>query len=303
MCHEQVLEADLFVGLIGMRRGWEPPSDNSERRSITEMEYDWAKDHAPRFMYVAPDDFPVPGNLRETDEEHRRHLGFRQRIMNELVVSQDGFVSAENLPTPEVLAQRVVDALTNHVLSGDLIERIRPKRGPNPTSNLSDEIVERLLNILDKRGGLNTADKGVPFSTSFDVFVSYPHQDKPTAEATCSALEAAGVRCRIAPRDIAPGADWAASIVDAIDQCRVMVLIFSNSTNASRQIQREVQRAFDRGIPVIPLRIEDVAPANALAYYMGPVQWLDALTPPLERHLTHLTGAVTALLRAPRKTT
>src|SRR3954447_18369439 len=132
----------------------------------------------------------------------------------------------------------------------------------------------------------------------FDVFISYPHQDKTAADAACAALEAAGVRCWFAPRDIEPGAEWAASIIEAIEQCRVMVLIFSGNANRSKQVQREVQNACDRDLPVIPLRIENVAPVKGLAFFMGPVHWLDALTPPLEQHLARLTQRVTALLRA-----
>ena len=50
----------------------------------------------------------------------------------------------------------------------------------------------------------------------FDVFISYPHQDKTMADAACARLEAEGIRCWMAPRDITPGADWGESIVDAI---------------------------------------------------------------------------------------
>ena len=50
-------EADIFVGLIGNYRGWEPDGDNKQR-SITEMEYDWAVDaKKPRLMFVAPEEF------------------------------------------------------------------------------------------------------------------------------------------------------------------------------------------------------------------------------------------------------
>jgi hypothetical protein len=42
----------------------------------------------------------------------------------------------------------------------------------------------------------------------YDAFISYSNLDKATADATCAALEAAGIRCRIAPRDILPGAEW-----------------------------------------------------------------------------------------------
>jgi hypothetical protein len=130
----------------------------------------------------------------------------------------------------------------------------------------------------------------------FDVFISHSHQDKAAADAACSALETAGIRCWIAPRDVAPGADWAGAIVGAIDHCRAMVVIFSSGANRSKQIYREVQRAFEKELPVIPLRIENVVPEDSLAYYMGPVHWLDAMTPPLEDHLKHLVTSVSAIL-------
>jgi hypothetical protein len=133
---------------------------------------------------------------------------------------------------------------------------------------------------------------------SIDVFISYPHQDKVVADAACAKLEAEGIRCWIAPRDVSPGTEWAAAIIDAIDNCRVMILIFSSSANGSKQVHREVQQAFDGGKPVVPVRIEDVTPEKSLRYYMGPVHWLDALTPPLEWHLQRLTQSVGALLRA-----
>jgi len=41
------------------------------------------------------------------------------------------------------------------------------------------------------------------------VFISYAQADKATAEQVCCALEAAGVACWIAPRNISPGADYA----------------------------------------------------------------------------------------------
>jgi hypothetical protein len=132
---------------------------------------------------------------------------------------------------------------------------------------------------------------------SFDVFISYPHQDKPIADGACAKLEASGIRCWIAPRDVPPGKEWAAAIIDAIDHSRVMVLIFSSGANQSKQVHREVQRAFDREVPVVPLRIENVAPEKSLAYYMGPVHWLDALTPPLEKHLQQLAESVRALTK------
>ena len=77
-----------------------------------------------------------------------------------------------------------------------------------------------------------------------------------------------------------------------------MLLIFSSHANHSKQIRREVQRAFDRDVPVVPFRVENVLPEKSLAYFMGPVHWLDALTPPLEQHLQRLAASVKALVQA-----
>jgi len=130
----------------------------------------------------------------------------------------------------------------------------------------------------------------------FDVFISHSQQDKVAADAACSALEAAGIRCWIAPRDVPPGAAWPAAIIDAIDHCRAMVLIFSSGANQSKLVYREVQRAFDKEVPVVPFPIENVTPEHSLAYYVETVHWLDAVTPPFEGHLKQLAVSIAALL-------
>ena len=129
-----------------------------------------------------------------------------------------------------------------------------------------------------------------------DVFISYSSKDKPVADATCAKLEGRGIRCWLAPRDISPGADWSVSIIDAINGAAVMVLVFSANANASQQIKREVERAVNKGIPVIPLRIENVAPEKSLEYFISTPHWLDAFSPPMERHLTYLGEVIAHIL-------
>jgi TIR domain-containing protein len=151
-------------------------------------------------------------------------------------------------------------------------------------------------------------DAAVPESTprpsartsrmAHDVYISYSHVDKAAADAACATLERAGIRCWIAPRDITPGDEWSAAIIKAIDHCRAMVLIFSQNANNSRQIRREVERAITVGIPLVPVRIEDVVPTESLAYFMGTVHWLDAMTPPFENHLLKLADSLKGLLQA-----
>lgn len=128
-----------------------------------------------------------------------------------------------------------------------------------------------------------------------DVFISYSSHDKKVADAACARLEQRGRRCWIAPRDVG-GGEWGKAIVDGIREARIFVLIFSGHANRSPQVNREVERAVSKGIPIIPLRIEDVVPSDSLEYFISNQHWLDALTPPLNRHLGQLADVVERLL-------
>jgi type II secretory pathway pseudopilin PulG len=125
-----------------------------------------------------------------------------------------------------------------------------------------------------------------------DVFISYSNKDKTVADAVCAMLEQSKVRCWIAPRDIDAGSEWGESIIEGINNSRVMVLVFSKSANESPQIRREVERAVNKGIIIVPFRIEDVIPTKSLEYFIGAVHWLDALTPPIEHHLEKLAANI-----------
>ena len=129
-----------------------------------------------------------------------------------------------------------------------------------------------------------------------DVFISYSSKDKPTADATCAALEAKELRCWIAPRDIVPGADWGESIIDGIAASRAFVLLLSANANLSPQIKREVERAVHAGLSIITMRIEDVQPSKSLEYFLSTPHWLDAMSPPLERHLAYLADVLRAVI-------
>ncbi len=131
---------------------------------------------------------------------------------------------------------------------------------------------------------------------AFDAFISYASQDKPVADAVCARLEAAGIRCWIAPRDITPGMSYGEAIINAIHAARVMILVFSSHANASPQVPKEIERAVSNNVPIIPYRIENVTPGASLDYFIGSVHWLDALTPPMEQHLDSLVTTVRKLV-------
>lgn len=131
---------------------------------------------------------------------------------------------------------------------------------------------------------------------AIDTFISYSHEDKTVADAICATMETHGIRCWIAPRDVLPGMDWSESIIEALSQSKIMVVVISSLSNQSAQVRREVERAVSKGVVVVPFRIEDVPLSKSLEYFLSTPHWLDALTPPLEQHLENLARTVARIL-------
>jgi hypothetical protein len=61
----------------------------------------------------------------------------------------------------------------------------------------------------------------------------------------------------------------ASGIINAIESSRIMILIFSKSANVSPQIKREVERAVNKGVYIIPFRVDDIPPARSLEYFIS----------------------------------
>jgi hypothetical protein len=125
-----------------------------------------------------------------------------------------------------------------------------------------------------------------------DIFISYSQPDRDCAGELTHNLEASGFTVWIAPRDVSPAAEWAAEIIDAISEAKVMVLIFSSSSNASPQVRREVERAVHKDVRILPFRIEDVLPSRSLEYFLSAQHWLDGFPPPREPHYERLCACL-----------
>ena len=129
-----------------------------------------------------------------------------------------------------------------------------------------------------------------------DVFISHAAEDKILADAVCAALEAEGIRCWIAPRDVLAGRDWAESIVDALNEARVMVLIYSAKAADSPHVKKELTLGVGSGTVIVPLRIEDVPLTGMMQFYLMDTHWLDAMNPPSQHEIKLLVDTVKSLL-------
>ena len=130
-----------------------------------------------------------------------------------------------------------------------------------------------------------------------DVFISYASEDRVIGDAICFALEDSGIECWMAPRDIEAGRSWSSTIIDAIGRSRVMILVLTAKANTSKQVIREIERAVNQGVTVLPFRVEEIKLSKDLEYFLSMTHWLDAFTEPLDTHLKELFTSVQSLLR------
>src|SRR5947209_18931689 len=136
---------------------------------------------------------------------------------------------------------------------------------------------------------------------SADVFISHSSQDKDVADRMCAFLESRGLRCWIAPRNIKVGTDWGTGIMDGISSSRAMVLILSSRSNDSESVKDEVAQAVNRGMPILPFKIEDIALSGFMELNLHRRQGQNAIAGPLEGHFQLLGAELDGLLRESKK--
>lgn len=124
------------------------------------------------------------------------------------------------------------------------------------------------------------------------AFISFSSLDRKIAEKIYDRLKASGVDSWISSRDIPPGADYQACIVEAIERSKVVVLVFSSRANASQEIAKELSLA-SRKI-LIPVRIEDVVPQGSFQYQLSNRQFID-LFEDFDRKLDELVERIRAV--------
>jgi hypothetical protein len=106
---KRIVGCDLFVIVIGHVHGTCP---EGRVESYTELEYEQAvKSNKPIFLFLAPEDFPLPANLYESDTKRAAQRAFRERTTKGLI--RNTFIS------PEDLAKQIPQAIFNWKHSRD----------------------------------------------------------------------------------------------------------------------------------------------------------------------------------------
>ncbi len=133
----------------------------------------------------------------------------------------------------------------------------------------------------------------------FDIFLSYSRVDQAVADEFFKAASKRGLTLWY-DQLLQGGEDWRDGIVKALSQSKVLVILFSDASNSSIQLIKELAVADSVGKTVIPVLIENTEPKGAYLYelaarnwirlYPNPIHKMDELVSTIEVHLKELTG-------------
>lgn len=108
-----------------------------------------------------------------------------------------------------------------------------------------------------------------------DVFISYKSEDEALAMRVRAVLEANGVPCWIAARNIQPGANYAVDIPAAIESASVFVLVLTEQAQESPWILKELDSAIASRKLILPLLFGKFKLNRAITFLLTGVQYYD----------------------------
>ncbi len=141
-------------------------------------------------------------------------------------------------------------------------------------------------------------------TTQPDVFISYHvTSSSHIAADIAQQLESRNISCWYAPRDIDTTKSYASSIVKAIEECKIFLLLITEQAMNSAHILNELDIAFRRCITkenciVIPFKLCEQNLTIEFQYYLGKMQILDGTIPPVQNRIEELVDRISSILNA-----
>jgi len=99
-------------------------------------------------------------------------------------------------------------------------------------------------------------------ATTFDVFVSYPHEEREWVSQLAMALVERGLRAWYGESQIKPGESWIEGVQQGLQASNYFVFIITSRVAQSNWAALELGAALGLGKPIIPVVAEDVAPED-----------------------------------------
>ncbi|HET9136105.1 MAG TPA: TIR domain-containing protein [Candidatus Kapabacteria bacterium] len=105
-----------------------------------------------------------------------------------------------------------------------------------------------------------------------DIFISYSSKDREKAEELSQVLASAGLSVWIDKQGIGAATSWTREIAEALDACRVFVLLLSNNSLASKNVIKELSLAAEAEKHIIPIELEPITIPTTFRYHLAGLQ-------------------------------
>ena len=133
--------------------------------------------------------------------------------------------------------------------------------------------------------------------TKHDVFISFSFKDQSVTEYVSNRLMSEyDISYWMCTRELVGGEHYKESIVDAIKNTSIVLMIQSENSLASREVPKEVALALDNQKPVIPFVLDDAELCGDLEYDLIGIQRVDARKPTLNERIDELASQIYSVI-------
>lgn len=124
-----------------------------------------------------------------------------------------------------------------------------------------------------------------------DIFICYARKDTDQVVQWVKRLEDGGFSVWMDVTSVDGATIWAREIVQAIDECKVLILMLTKGSADSHHVMKEVSLASEKNKKILPLKLESVDIPATLQYQLASIHFL-------ELHRRDQDDALQAITRA-----
>ncbi len=252
-----------------------------QQDSSKARDYGGVKLFAQKILSVLPDDFCATYYVALAERYDDNDVAFIDFLYNAKL----------DAATPEELKE-IVDSVVASAEPkyADDVKAFVKRAYPSGYAAYEPLIDRNIKTYIQKLKMTRTAER--------DVFICHrtaaPDQD--VADAICSRLEARGLRCWIAPRNILAGSqNYERDILKGVENCKIFLVVSSFKSIYSEDCEMELKAAVLAGKALYSYRIDDTEYDGAFLRALSSVQWLDATDDPYA-HLEQLVIDIKGML-------
>lgn len=157
--------------------------------------------------------------------------------------------------------------------------------------NIVKELAIEIVDICREIELEDSEDSMFPSISPVRAFISHSHCDNKLADELYSFLRSNGIDCWIDLHDISGGIPYAKAIMDGLQKCQCLIVIFSKNVINSEDILNEIEIAHNNRMSLIlPFIIDETPIEGEYKYYLARRQWIQAYPSPSSKFNEILTA-------------